>query len=217
MNKTRFQSKYIVFGFILLMMAYVLNHNERFLIDSSSPKWNHYASFKWWLLPHAITSACALFLGPIQFSDRVRRRYAKLHRIAGRIYVAGVLLGSPIGAYIQYHFDEQLGMSRSMSIATFVEAVLWMLTTMIGLAFAMKGKIQQHRQWMTRSYAVGIVFLEVRVVFGLAGWHSFALAEMVLWSCLTLSLLFADIAIHWRDLLAMSSATAKATTSVSSL
>jgi uncharacterized membrane protein len=200
MNKIRFQSKYIVFGFIFLMMAYVLNNNERFLIDLSDPKWKHYESFKWWLLPHAIASACVLLLGPMQFSDRLRRCYTKLHRVVGRIYVAGVLIGSPIGAFIQYRFDEGLGMSRSMSTATFVEALIWMLTTMIGLAFAMRGKIQQHRQWMTRSYAVAIIFLEVRVVFGLGGWHSFEIAEMVLWSCLAFSLLFADIAIHWRDL-----------------
>jgi hypothetical protein len=36
------------------------------------------------------------------------------------------------------------------------------------------------------------VFLEVRVISGLGGWHSFAITEMVLWVCLALSLLLAD-------------------------
>jgi hypothetical protein len=59
------RSKYIVFGFIFLMMAYVLNHNERFLINAADPAWMHYQTFKWWLLPHGLAGACALLLGPM--------------------------------------------------------------------------------------------------------------------------------------------------------
>jgi uncharacterized membrane protein len=189
-----------VFGFIFLMMAYVLNHNERFLIDSTHPVWMHYQTFKWWLLPHGLAAACALLLGPMQFSDRLRHRYTKLHRVVGRIYVAGALIGAPLGAFIQYRFDENLGDSRSFSIATVVDASIWMLTTAIALSFALRGKIQLHRQWMTRSYAVAIVFLEVRVISGLGGWESPVALETIVWSCIALSLLFADIAIQWQDL-----------------
>jgi uncharacterized membrane protein len=216
MNKSWFRWKYVAFGYIFLMMAYVINHNERFLVDSSQPVWKHYEPFKWWLLVHGVVAACALFLGPMQFSDRLRLRYTKLHRVVGRVYVAGVLIGSPIGAFIQYRFDEQVGMSRSFTIATMVDGLLWMLTTVIALAFALKGKIQQHRQWMTRSYAVAIVFLEVRVISGLGGWHSFAITETVLWVCLALSLLLADIAIHWQDLWSARSVAAKAMPTVRS-
>ena len=210
------RSKYVVFGFILLMMAYVLNHNERFLINSSDPVWKHYQTFKWWLLPHGMAGVCALLLGPMQFSDRLRRRYTKLHRVVGRVYVAGALIGAPLGAFIQYRFDERLGDSRSFTIATVVDASLWILTTAIALAFALRGKIQQHRQWMTRSYAVAIVFLEVRVISGLGGWDSSsATTETIIWVCLALSLLFADIAIQWQDLRAARPVAAKATLAVS--
>jgi uncharacterized membrane protein len=210
------RSKYVVFGFIFLMMAYVLNHNERFLINSSDPVWKHYQTFKWWLLPHGMAGVCALLLGPMQFSDRLRRRYTKLHRVVGRVYVAGALIGAPLGAFIQYRFDERLGDSRSFTIATVVDASLWILTTAIALAFALRDKIQQHRQWMTRSYAVAIVFLEVRVISGLGGWDSSsATTETIIWVCLALSLLFADIAIQWQDLRAARPVAAKATLAVS--
>jgi len=200
MSKNWFRPKNVVFGFIFLMMVYVLNHNERFVIDSSDPIWNHYQTFKWWLLPHGVAGACSLLLGPMQFSDRLRRRSAKLHRIVGRVYVVGVLIAAPLGVFIQHRFDERLGMSRSFTLATIVDATLWMLTTLIALAFALRGKIQQHSQWMTRSYAVAIVFLEVRVVYGIGGWSNTAVAETILWACLALSLAFADMAIHWREL-----------------
>ncbi|HTF61644.1 MAG TPA: DUF2306 domain-containing protein [Edaphobacter sp.] len=94
MNKNWLRSKDVVFGFIILMMAYVLNHNERFVIQSNDPIWNHYQSFKWLLLPHALAGACALFLGRMQFSDRLRLRYTKLHRVMGRVYVPGVLIAA---------------------------------------------------------------------------------------------------------------------------
>lgn len=83
------------------MLAYVLQHNERFLIDAAHPEWQHIHTFRWYLLPHGIAAACALLLAPMQFSDRLRHRFTKLHRVIGRIYVGGVLIGAPLGAFIQ--------------------------------------------------------------------------------------------------------------------
>lgn len=117
--------KYLVFGFIGFMIVSVLGHNERFLIDAYHPEWSHIHTFKWWLLPHGLAGACALLLGPMQFSERLRRRYTKLHRVVGRVYVAGALMAAPLDAFIQYRFDERLGDSRSFTIATVVDASLW--------------------------------------------------------------------------------------------
>jgi uncharacterized membrane protein len=153
------RSKYLLFGFIALMIAYVLRHNEHFLIDAKDPVWHHYQPFKLWLLPHGLAGACALLLGPMQFSDRLRQRFAKLHRVVGRFYIAGVFIAGPLGFYIQY-FQERSGEPRSFSVAAAVDATLWMLTTGIALGFILKGKVQQHRQWMTRSFAIALVFLE---------------------------------------------------------
>ncbi len=195
------RAKYLLFGFIGLMLAYVLRHNEHFLIDAKDPEWPHIQSFKWWLLPHGLMGACALLLGPMQFSERLRRRFTKLHRVVGRFYVAGVFVAAPLGFYIQ-HFEERMGGARSFSVAAAVDAILWMLTTAIALAFILNGKVQQHRQWMTRSFAVAIVFLEVRVVLGVTGLEKFggAFVETVVWSCLAFSLLFADVVLQWQEL-----------------
>ena len=48
----------------LVMIAYVLYHNESFLIHPNAPVWHHYQPFRWWLLPHGIAGACAILLGP---------------------------------------------------------------------------------------------------------------------------------------------------------
>src|SRR5215469_16443670 len=110
------RSKYMVFAFVGLMLAYVLRHNESFLVNANDPVWQHYQPFKWWLLPHGIAGACALLLGPMQFSDRLRKRLTKLHRIVGRIYVAGVFVAGPLGFYIQF-FEERMGGARTFSAA----------------------------------------------------------------------------------------------------
>jgi uncharacterized membrane protein len=197
---SRVRLKYLLFTFVGLMVAYVLWHNESFLINKADPVWEHYKPFRWWLLPHGLAGACAILLGPLQFSDRLRARFTKFHRVVGRIYIAGALIVAPLGAYIQF-FEERLGGPRSFSIAALVDAILLMLTTAIAFAFILNGKVQQHRQWMTRSFAVALVFLEVRVVAGVTGWERIPGAiETIVWSCLAFSLLSADIVLQVQEL-----------------
>jgi uncharacterized membrane protein len=146
----------------------------------------------------------------MQFSDRLRQRFAKLHRVVGRIYVTGVFIAAPLGTYIQY-FEERMGAPRSFSFAAATDAALWMLTTSIALMFILRGKVQQHRQWMVRSFAVAIVFLEVRVVGGITGWDTLgdAANETIVWACVAFSLLFADIVLQWQELRRARPATVK--------
>src|SRR6201997_5937278 len=49
------------------------------------------------LIPHTLSGVLALLIGPIQFSSRFRKRYLKLHRVLGRIYVVSVFIGSFTG------------------------------------------------------------------------------------------------------------------------
>jgi uncharacterized membrane protein len=194
------RSEYLLFAIWGLMLAYVLPHDESFLINRSDPAWHHYQSFKWWLLPHGIAGACALLLGPMQFSDRLRQQYAKLHRVVGRIYVGGVAIAGPLGFYIQF-FQERSGATRSFSVAAAVDAALWMITTGIAFAFILAGKVQAHRQWMVRSFAVALVFLEVRFIGGVTRWEMIPGAiQTIVWCCLAFSLLAADITLQWQEL-----------------
>jgi uncharacterized membrane protein YozB (DUF420 family) len=137
----------------------------------------------------------------MQFSDRLRQRFTMLHRVVGRFYVAGVFIAGPLGFYIQF-FQERMGGARSFSVAAAADATLWMLTTGIAFVFILQGKVQQHRQWMTRSFAVALVFLEVRVILGVTGWetHRPPLDETVVWMCLVFSILLADLALQVQEL-----------------
>jgi len=199
--RVRVRPKYAVFTFVGLMIAYVLYHNESFLVHPNDPVWHHYHAFRWWLLPHGLAGACAILLGPLQFSDRLRARFTKFHRVIGRIYIAGAMVLAPLGAYIQY-FEERNGGPRSFTMAAGVDAFLLMTTTAIAFGFILNGKVQQHRQWMTRSFAVALVFLEVRVIGGITGWDKNPAAiETIVWTCVAFSLLIGDIVLQAQELL----------------
>jgi uncharacterized membrane protein len=194
-----FRPKYLLFAVIVLMMGYVIAHNESFLIDQADEEWKHIESFKWWLLFHGTAGACALLLAPLQFSDRLRGRFTKFHRIVGRIYVTAVFIIAPIGNYIQY-LDEKLGFTRAFTLATTVDATLLMMTTGIAFYSIRKRKIQQHRQWMTRSYAVALVFFEVRLISGVFGFDdSNSAGEVIIWMCLAFAIPLADTVLLIQD------------------
>jgi hypothetical protein len=206
----RLNAKYVVFILIAIMSTYVLYHNERFVIDSSHPVWQHYEPFKWWLLPHAVFGTIVLVFAPFQFSNRIRERYKKAHRVMGRLYVVGAVALAPMGAYIQY-YQERTGAPRSFTILAIVDAAMLMGTTALAFVFAFKRKIALHRQWATRSYSVALVFITGRFVMGVTGWETLGveIVQAIIWSCLALSMVFADISIHWKEIVAAFTSPAK--------
>jgi hypothetical protein len=197
----KLNAKYVVFSVIAAASVYVLYHNERFLVDPNDPVWQRYESFKWWLLPHGVFGAIMLLLAPFQFSDRIRQRFTRSHRVIGRLYVVGVLVCAPLGAYIQY-YQERSGAPRSFTVLALVDAFMLMGATFFAFLFAYKRKIALHRQWATRSYAIALVFIAGRFVMGITGWETMGveIVQAIIWSCLALAVPMADVSLHWKEL-----------------
>jgi len=209
---SRLRPKYLLFAFIGSIYAYVLCHNESFLINRADPEWMHIEPFKWFLLPHGLAAGCALFLGPFQFSERLRRRFAKLHRVMGRFYVAGCLVGAPIGVYIQnfetVHLFHNDPVDFSLTIASVFQAGIWVFCTLMALAFILQRKVQLHRQWMTRSFACAIIFLEVRAVQGVFN-LDFRFIEIIVWGCVASAVPLADLVLYIEEMLRTRASAAK--------
>jgi len=69
-----------------------------------------------------------------------------------------------------------------------------MIPTAMGLVFALKRMIPQHRQWMTRSYAAALTFFEIRLILGVTGWGQDPyMLEIVVWCCTASAILVGDI------------------------
>ena len=197
---SRSRGKYFIFAFVGMMLVYVLGHNERFLIHPEDPHWPHYHQIWTWLLPHGLAGACALFLAPMQFSERLRQRYLTLHHVVGYIYIFAVMIAAPMGFFTQF-IQEGSGLPRSFSFAAATQATSWIVTTFVALVLIRRGKVQQHRQWMTRSFSVALIFLEVRFVEGVMGWDKLgpSVDETVVWMCNVFALLAADVVLQWHD------------------
>jgi hypothetical protein len=159
----RLRAKTVLFTLIAAMYVYVLVTNESFLVNRADPEWAHIAPFRLWLLPHGMAAAFALFLGPFQFSERLRRKHVMVHKTFGYLYIAGSFVGAPLGIYIQW-FEERLGAPRSFTMAAAADAVLWIFATSMALWMIRTGRMQQHRQWMIRSFSCALIFLEVRAI-----------------------------------------------------
>ncbi len=153
-----FQLRHLMWAVYVLMMLFVALTRERTLLDAESFFRRRYEGFGWLVAAHGIPLAFALILGMFQFSARLRRDHLQLHRWMGRIYVGTVFVGAPLGPFIAHYAPMPTGQMLSS-----MHAFAWMSTTAIGLYCVRNGNIQQHREWMTRSYPFAMVFVVARV------------------------------------------------------
>jgi hypothetical protein len=117
-----------------------------------------YREHSFWFLLHIIGGAVALATGPWQVWPGLRRSRPRLHRWMGRLYVAGVALGSFGGLYMGF-----LAFGGPTVQASFVIiALLWPLTTGLGVRHVLAGRVAVHRRWMLRSLALTLAAVTLR-------------------------------------------------------
>lgn len=152
---------------------------------------------RWLFVPHAICGVLATFVGPLQFSSRLRARSLALHRLLGRVYVYAIFIAGTSAIAIQVlHHDPLL-------IATVVQAGAWMLCTGVAVLTARNGHIAQHRQWMIRSYAVTFTFISTRALNFIPAWLLMdAVPETYTIMIFTMlsGFVIPDLAFHWREI-----------------
>jgi len=202
-------AKTLLFAAIGLMYVYVLYNVEGFLFNKADPEWKHIAPFQWWLLPHGMAAAFALFLGPFQFSERLRKKYIIVHKTFGYLYIAGCYVGAPLGLYIQWTEEKMGTYSRTFTIGTLMDAAIWMFATTMALIMIRTKRMQQHRQWMIRSFACALIFLEVRVILVFFQLPE-AAAEMAVWGCVAAAFPLADLVLQIDELRRQKPRTARA-------
>lgn len=121
------------------------------------------------LILHIVGGMTALVLGPLQFVKRIRERMPAFHRATGRIYVAACAIGAPAGLMLS------LGTVAGPVAATgfAISAVLWPLFTYLGVRAAIERRLDDHREWMLRSYAITANAITLRLMLPAAGLMGF--------------------------------------------
>jgi uncharacterized membrane protein len=158
------------------------------------------STIPWLIVPHVVGGIAALLIGPAQFSSRLRRRNPQFHRILGRVYVGAVFVAAPLAVVLSNHRHDPHAIH--FVGATFVQAATWVVTTTAAFLTARNRHIQQHREWMVRSYAMTFTFVGTRVLQPIPAWnrHSEAGFAMEILVITFIAILIPDLAFHWREL-----------------
>lgn len=121
-----------------------------------------YVEHPWLTLLHTIPGFFFMILGPLQFMSLIRRRWIRLHRLSGRIYLGACALVA-LGAI-------SMGLAFPMWGWTINQwAVLGY--SLILLFFVYKAyrhirahRVAQHREWMIRGFATGLAIATFRII-----------------------------------------------------
>ncbi|MCL5287173.1 MAG: DUF2306 domain-containing protein [Acidobacteria bacterium] len=198
-RKSSIQAKHVMWFVFVLMTLFVLLTRDRMLLDANSPLRQRYAPIPWLMLAHGVPGALALLLGVFQFSSRLRQRFLQVHRWMGRTYVACVAISAPVAVAVAIALP-----LPTLTMASVIQATGWVVTTATALYCVRTGKIQQHREWMMRSYPFGMVFVVVRVILTIPAIErqgALGVATVV-WSVLATACFLPSFVIAWQSLAA---------------
>jgi Predicted membrane protein (DUF2306). len=109
---------------------------------------------------HVLSGMLALAVGPFQFVGKIRRRFLRLHRCFGVIYIAsctGLGLSGLILATTSY-----AGWTTSLAFGSLGLSMLF--TTWTALRMVLARRIGDHRRWMIRSFSLIFAGVMLRVL-----------------------------------------------------
>ena len=137
------------------------------------------------LLTHITTSIVALVIGPFTLSTKFRERNINRHRIAGRIYMVGILLGGISGLYLSFYATGGLVAKLGFGLLS----VFWLTSAYQALHRVKNKKMKEHRNWMIRNYALTFAAVTLRiwlplfiVLFGIEHFElSYAIIAWLAW------------------------------------
>ena len=131
---------------------------------------------------HVVGGGVALLLGPWQLMPRLRARRPRLHRATGFGYVIAVAAAGTTGLVMGPRAwggpVAQLGFTAL--------AVAWLVTTALGLQRILAGDRAGHRAWITRSFALALAAVSLRLQMPLAGLLGIPEAiayPVIAWTC----------------------------------
>jgi uncharacterized membrane protein len=195
----RIQPRHMILGALALLMIVVWFTRDYMLLHADSPLRQRYAPIGWIVFLHGFPGAIALLLGVLQFSARLRQRHWPWHRAMGRIYVACVFIAAPMAVIVSIKLP-----IPTLMLASAIQATGWIATTATALYCVRTGQIQQHREWMIRSYPFAMVFVVVRAVIAIP-----AVARLggmatvtVVWSTIAVACFLPSFLIEWQKLAA---------------
>lgn len=182
---------------VLALVAYFIVKNvPRYFVFSAESYGRYFWPRASWLFPHVASGLVAILIGPLQFWPRMRRDYLPAHRIAGRVYVVTVLIGS-IAAFGMASKAEG-GAAYAWGLTGL--GLAWATTTLMAFVAIRRKNLIQHKQWMVRSYVVTFAFVTFRLLDDAMGAGHILpddeRAKLLAWACWAVPLLVTEVVLQ---------------------
>jgi uncharacterized membrane protein len=152
------------------------------------------------LIVHIAGGTTALLVGPLQLWLGETRSKLAWHRTLGTIYLLGVTVGATGGFYLS--LTSPGGWVYAAGL--FSLSLAWTITTGMAYLAIRRRAIDQHREWMIRSYVVTLSFVVFRAIvaaltaFGVGNFDE--RATFAAWVCWAVPLLLLELSLQWRKL-----------------
>jgi Predicted membrane protein (DUF2306) len=192
-----------IVGALAAALLWFVGHKAHYFTDYSLESFSDY----YWprrggLLLHLVGGLLAIGTGLVQIWLGLTHRTNALHRTLGKVYGAGVLLASLGGFYMALTIPGHLAYRTGLLGLN----VAWVVTTGMALYAISLRRIEQHREWMLRSYTVTFAFVSFRLGEQvLRNWITLPddpvaddLDTAMAWACWAVPLLFAEVLIQLR-------------------
>ncbi|MBL7818260.1 MAG: DUF2306 domain-containing protein [Saprospiraceae bacterium] len=127
-----------------------------------------WTTYRWSFYLHIFSSLWVLASGLTQFSKRLLRNGAVIHRWVGRVYVGIVLLISAPAACVMSVYANGNEWTKASFL---ILSILWWVVTYLAYRAILRGDILSHKWWMYRSFALTLSAITLRILqFGFAMW-----------------------------------------------
>jgi uncharacterized membrane protein len=164
-------------------------------------QFRQYWPMRGWLLLHVSAGMVALLAGPVQIWLGLRDAYPRVHKNLGFVYMAAITLGAASAYYLS--FNTSGGWVFGAGLAGLATA--WLVTTGLAFLAIKRHLLEQHKEWMIRSYVVTFGFVSFRVLFSaLEGAGVGTLQEQLgasAWFCWSVPLLLNEAVLQGRKIL----------------
>ncbi len=160
MKYLRSSALFIFWALIIGLSLWFFNSNVfRYLTGFRSKVFgDSFFNNQLWVTMHLIGGSMALLLGPMQFWSSFRNKFLSAHKLAGKLYMLGVLLIGISAFRLSF-----ISYCVPCRVSLFILAVLVSISTWFAWKAIKTKNIKVHRQFMVRSYVCVLSFVAVRI------------------------------------------------------
>lgn len=194
--KIKIKSIVTALGFVLLFLVslmFILLASRYYSFQDEII--GRFLSVKWWLIGHITGGILALLIGPFQFMPKFRNKYSKLHKRLGKIYLISILVSGISSTVLAW--TAALAIHWTWGFSLQILAVVWIISSYMAYVSIRKKRIQQHKEWMIRSFIITLSFVLFRLfndITMMAGLGTFIeRAPTIIWASWSIPLFFAEV------------------------